>query len=405
MSFQSGRSGHAHTEATSQVRTAKDKPVNLSSQEPDIEVPLLDLAAIHQPLMDKITHAMTEVLRTNRFIGGPEIEAFETELASYCGVPYAVGLSSGTDALIVTMMAMDIGPGDEVIVPSFTFFSTAGSVYRLGARPVFADMDPLTFNIDPDHVAELITNRTKAVIPVHLFGQTADMDRITAICEPRGIRIIEDAAQSIGAQYRGSRAGNLGDAGCFSFFPSKNLGGMGDGGAVVTTHAELADRIRHLRNHGENQRYHHAFVGGNFRLDAIQAAFLRVKLPELDAWHEQRRINANRYSQALSTMEQRSILRLPVEVPDRKHVYNQYVVRVEKRDELARHLTAHRVGNAIYYPVPLHLQKCFESLGYKDGDLPHSEKAAKEVLALPVFPGLSEVRQHKVIRCLTEFFS
>jgi dTDP-4-amino-4,6-dideoxygalactose transaminase len=319
-------------------------------------------------------------------------------------VPYAVGLSSGTDALIVAMMAMDVGPGDEIIVPSFTFFSTAGSVYRLGATPVFADMDPKTFNIDPDHMAALITDRTKAVVPVHLFGQAADMTRITEICQRSSIKVIEDAAQSIGALYEGKHTGSLGDVGCFSFFPSKNLGGMGDGGAVVTRSKELADKIRHLRNHGETQRYHHAFVGGNFRLDAVQAAFLRVKLPALEGWHEQRRQNGRRYIEAFSQLAERGLIKLPVEVPGSRHVFNQFVIRVEDRDSLAKHLADNRVGTAIYYPVPLHLQKCFASLGYKEGMLPESEKAAKEVLALPVFPGLAEAQQDKVVRCVNDFF-
>ena len=265
--------------SSTEIPISQNQPDAQPGQGPDVEVPLLDLRPVHEPLLDRITEAVSAVLRSNRFIGGPEIDALEAELAAYCGAPYRVGLSSGTDALIVAMMALDVGPGDEVIVPSFTFFSTAGSVYRLGARPVFADMDPNTFNINPEHMQALITDRTKAVIPVHLFGQAADMNRIKEICGPRSIKVIEDAAQAIGAEYHGQRVGSPGDAGCFSFFPSKNLGGMGDGGALVTRSQDLAEKVRFLRNHGETQRYHHAFVGGNFRLDAVQAAFLRVKLP------------------------------------------------------------------------------------------------------------------------------
>lgn len=369
----------------------------------ETRVPLLDLEPIHKPLWESLRGAVLGVLESNRFIGGPEVEGFEAEMAAYCGSLQAVGVSSGTDALIVSLMALGIGHDDEVIVPSFTFFSTAGSVQRLGARPVFCDMDPRTFNLDPTLLEPLITDRTKALIPVHLFGQCADMDAILEICTKRGVRVVEDAAQAIGAEYHGKMAGTLGDVGCFSFFPSKNLGGIGDGGMAVTNSPDLADKMRMLRDHGASQRYYHALVGGNFRLDALQAAALRVKLSMLEEWHEQRICNAHAYRDAFSDLEERGLLALPYEAPGRRHVFNQYVVRVANRDALQEHLTSRGVGTAIYYPIPLHLQRCFEEYGYKNGSLPESEKASREVLALPVFPGLSPAQRNKVVRCVREF--
>lgn len=366
-------------------------------------VPLLDLEPIHKPIRESLRSAVLGVLESNRFIGGPEVEGFEAEIASYCGAARAVGVSSGTDALIVSLMALGIGQGDEVIVPSFTFFSTAGSVQRLGAKPVFCDMDPRTFNLDPTRLEPLITERTKGLIPVHLFGQCADMDAILQICNKRGVSVVEDAAQAIGAEYHGRMAGTFGDVGCFSFFPSKNLGGIGDGGMVVTNSSDLAEKIRMLRDHGASQRYYHALVGGNFRLDALQAAALRVKLSMLDLWHEQRISNARAYGAAFADLEEKGLLALPYEAPDRRHVFNQYVVRVANRDALQEHLVSRGVGTAIYYPIPLHLQRCFEEYGYKNGSLPESEKASREVLALPIFPGLSPAQRNKVVRCVREF--
>lgn len=368
-------------------------------------VPLLDLEPIHAPIRARLKETVLSILETNRFVGGPELEAFESEIADYCGVECAVGVSSGTDALLISLMAMEIGAGDEVIVPSFTFFSSAGSVHRVGARIVFCDIDPVTYNLDHEQLETLITPRTKAVMPVHLFGQCAEMGPILEICRNHGLKIIEDAAQAIGAQYDGCMAGSMGDVGCFSFYPSKNLSAMGDAGMVTTNNGELAERIRFLRNHGEVSRYHHAYVGGNFRLDAIQAAVLRVKLSVLEDWHQQRRDNASQYRAALSDLEESGLIGLPSEIPGRRHVFNQFVIRVGKRDALQQHLSAKNIGTAIYYPVPLHLQPCFSYLGYQADSLKVTEAAAREVLAIPVFPGLTVEQKAKVIRCVRAFFN
>lgn len=382
----------------------RDNPV-FSGKDSDPEVPLLDLGPIHRPLANQIREAVSKVLESNRFIGGPEVENFEREAAAYCHAKHAVGVSSGTDAIIVSLMALEIGYGDEVIVPSFTFFATAGSVHRVGAKPVFCDIRPDTFNLDPGKIEELITPKTKAVIPVHLFGQCADMDAILAVCRRHSLTVIEDAAQAIGAQYRHDLAGTMGDAGCFSFFPSKNLGGIGDGGMVTANDADLAARIKRLRDHGAESRYYHSKVGGNFRLDSIQAAALRVKLAALEGWHEQRRQNAAAYEKGFQDLQRRGHVTLPVEMPHGRHVFNQYVIRVDQRDRLQEHLTANRIGTAVYYPVPLHLQECFSHLGLKEGALPESEAASREVLALPIYPGLSEPQLAKVVRCVKDFYS
>ncbi len=365
--------------------------------------PLLDLAPIHEPILDEMEEAVLRVLRSNRFIGGPEVEGFEAEFSAYTGSAHAVGVSSGTDALLVSMMAVGVGAGDEVVVPAFTFFSTAGSVQRLGATPVFCDIDPITFNMNPRRLAELVSERTKAVIPVHLFGQCADMDAIDTVCRPRGIPVIEDAAQSVGADYYGRQSGSMGDFGCFSFFPSKNLGGIGDGGMVSTNDPDRAARVRSLRNHGEERRYHHSVVGGNFRLDAIQAAALRVKLRYLEQWQEMRRTNAAAYKEAFADAESMGLVTAPAECEGRKHVYNQFVIRTRDRDGLHERLIERKIGCAIYYPAPLHLQACFSGLGVREGALPESERAAKEVIALPVFPGLGERRRNAVVDTVMEF--
>jgi len=354
--------------------------------------------------MEEIKLAVNRVLDSNRFIGGPEIEHFEAEMAEYCGVAHAVGVSSGTDALLVSLMALGIGYGDEVIIPSFTFFSTAGSVRRLGAVPVFCDMEPRSYNLDPEKLAELISPRTKAVIPVHLFGQCADMDPILEVCRHHSLSVIEDAAQAVGARYRGRMAGSMGDTGCFSFFPSKNLGGLGDGGLVTTNDSALAGRIRCLREHGAEHRYYHSLVGGNFRLDAIQAAALRIKLRHVETWHEQRRSNAAGYIEGLSELRNDGLIRLPEELTDRRHVFNQFVIRTQERDALQQHLTARRIGTAVYYPVPLHRQQCFADIETANSHLPESEIAAEQVLALPIFPGLSADQRYKVIHGIREFF-
>lgn len=354
-------------------------------------VPLLDLKAQHETIRADVEAAVLGVLESQRFILGPVVQRFEAACAQYCATEHAIGVSSGTDALLVALMALDIGPGDEVITTPFTFFATAGCPSRVGATPVFADIDPVTFNLEPDRVAERITDRTKAVIVVHLFGQCAPMDPLRALCEDRGIAIIEDAAQSIGAEIDGRRAGSIGDIGCFSFFPSKNLGGIGDGGLVTARDPELARKLRVLRGHGASPKYFHALVGGNFRLDAIQAAVLEVKLAHLDRWHEARQRNAARYHELLADLDGEAIV-LPATVEGRRHIWNQYTLRVlgGRRDALREHLQAAGIGCEIYYPRPLHLQECFAYLGHERGQLPVSERASEEVLSIPVYPELTE---------------
>jgi len=346
-------------------------------------IPLLDLKAQYASLRDEVREAVDRVMDSQQFILGPEVEALEREVAEYCHCRHAIGVSSGTDALLVVLMALDIRPGDEVITSSYSFFATAGAIARLGAKPVFVDIDAATFNIDPAGMESMITPKTRAILPVHLFGQMADMDAILTIAGKHKLPVIEDAAQAIGAERSGRRAGSVGDAACLSFFPSKNLGGAGDGGMVTTNNAELAERVRMLRNHGFKTKYHNELLGGNFRLDALQAAILRVKLRHLDLWTEGRQKNAAEYRQVLQPG-----VGLPREVAKR-HVYNQFVIRHPRRDALIEHLKAQKIGCEVYYPVPLHLQKCFESLGYRAGDFPVSERAAKETLALPIYPELT----------------
>jgi dTDP-4-amino-4,6-dideoxygalactose transaminase len=325
-------------------------------------------------------------------------------VAAYSGAAHAVGVSSGTDALLACLMVEGIGPGDEVITSPYTFFATAGAVARVGARPVFADIDPVTFNINADLVEKLITPRTRAIIPVHLYGQMADMDAIMAIAGRRNLVVIEDAAQAIGAEHAGRRAGSVGHYGCFSFFPSKNLGGAGDGGMVVTNDARRADMLRWFRNHGANPKYTHRFVGGNFRLDALQAAVVNVKLRHLDSWTEARRANARRYDRLISGagLPGSSGIRPPATVTDR-HIFNQYVIRAPRRDELRKHLAACGIGTEVYYPIPLHLQECFAGLGYKPGSLPESEEAARATLALPVYPEVTDAQARHVVDSMVSF--
>lgn len=357
-----------------------------------MKIPLLDLKAQYEPIREEIHEAVSRVLESQRFILGPEVEALERDVAAYCQCAHGVGVSSGTDALLISLMAIDTKPGDEVITTPFTFFATAGSIARLGARPVFADIDPATFNIDPAQIERVLTPRTRAIIPVHLYGQTADMDPILEIAQARGLFVIEDAAQAIGAEYQGRRAGSMGHFGCFSFFPSKNLGGFGDGGMVTTNSAKLADRLQLLRNHGYHPQYYNKVVGGNFRLDALQAAVLRVKLRRLDGWIESRRRNAEIYRQlfrkaGLTGPEDPSV-GLPVEAPGRRHVYNQFVIRTRRRNRLMRRLKEAGISCEIHYPLPMHLQECFHHLGYSQGDFPAGEHAAACTLALPIYPEL-----------------
>ena len=351
-----------------------------------VQVPLLDLKAQYASIRDDIRKALDRVLESQRFILGPEVEAFEREIAAYCRTAYAVGVSSGTDALLSALMAIDLRPGDEVITSPYTFFATAGEIARLGATPVFADIDRKTYNIDPKGIESRITPRTRAIIPVHLFGQMADMPAIMEIAKRKKLHVIEDAAQAIGAERYGQRAGSIGDLACFSFFPSKNLGGFGDGGMVTTNDAGLADRLRLLRSHGFRTKYYNEILGGNFRLDEIQAAVLRVKLKHLDSWTEGRRGNASLYRSALKGV---SAVELPFEASGARHIYNQFVIRTPRRDALMEHLHGEGIGCEVYYPLSLHLQTCFAGLGYAAGNFPASEAASRETLALPVYPELT----------------
>lgn len=364
---------------------------------------MLDVAAQNGPLVDALTERAADVIRSGRYILGPEVEAFEREVAEYIGVEHAIGVSSGTDALMVALMALDIGHGDEVITTPFTFFATGGCIARVGARPVFVDIRPDTFNLDVGQVAAAVTPRTRAVLPVHLFGQACDMEALTAVANQHGLAIIEDAAQAIGTKSPLGPVGRLGAYGCFSFFPSKNLGGFGDAGLVTTSDPELADKARVMRAHGSKPKYYHAVIGGNFRIDALQAALLRIKLPELEAWTAGRRRNAERYDAAFSASGLEEGLLTPAPRRFEGHIYNQYVIRTSRRDDLQAHLSSEKIATAIYYPVPLHRQECFASLGYREGSLPASEQASREVLALPIFAGLGESRQNRIIDAVVSF--
>ncbi|MEO6462322.1 MAG: DegT/DnrJ/EryC1/StrS family aminotransferase [Candidatus Eisenbacteria bacterium] len=347
-------------------------------------VPLLDLKAQYATIKPEMDAAVHAVLDSARFIQGPEVTSLESEIAAYSRVAHGVGVASGTDALLLALKAMGVGPGDEVVTTAYSFFASASTIALLGARPVFCDIEPATYNLDPAQLPSRLTGRTKAVVPVHLFGQCADMPAIRGLCDPRGLPVLEDAAQAIGSEWLGKRAGEMGVAGCFSFFPSKNLGGVGDGGMVVGQDEALLDRVRLLREHGARPKYHHHVLGQNSRLDAIQAAVLRVKLRHLETWHAARQKNAALYRELLAGTN----VGLPLARPEARHIYNQFVVRTPQRDGLKQHLTASGIGTEVYYPRPLHLQECFADLGYRAGDFPHSEAAAAETLALPIFPEL-----------------
>lgn len=370
-------------------------------------VPLLDIGRGNQPLRNEIVDAISRVCDSGRFLYGPDVKKLEESVAAVCDTGHAVGCASGSDALLLSLMAFDIKPGDEVITPSFTFFATASAIWRLGAKIVFVDIDPTTFNIDPQEVEKAVTPATKAIIPVHLFGQCADMDAICRIAARYGLRMIEDAAQAIGAEHRGRPAGSMGDVGCFSFYPTKNLGGFGDGGMMTTNDEVLAEKLRRLAAHGMKPRYHHGTVGINSRLDTIQAAVLNVKLLQLGRWTSQRRTNAARYRELFATAGLDAYLTLPPENPDLFHVWNQYTIRVPdgRRNELRVRLTERNIGTEIYYPVPLHLQDCFASVGCERGRLPVTEQAADEVLSLPIFPELTEQEQQLVVEEIGEIFS
>lgn len=365
-------------------------------------VPLLDLSRENGPLREQLLAAVADVFDSGRFVLGPQVSELETAVAEYCGVEHAVGCASGSDALLLALMALDVGEGDEVIVPSFTFFATASAVWRLGATPVFADIDPLTFNLDPQRVAEAVTPATKAIIPVHLFGQCCDMPALAEIGRRHGLGVIEDAAQSIGARYDGRACGGWGDIACFSFYPTKNLGGLGDAGLLTTRDAQLADRLRLLAAHGMRPRYHHQVVGVNSRLDSIQAAALRVKLRHLDTWTAQRRENAAHYQQLFAETGLDEAIGVPREAVHRRHVWNQFTIRIRggRRDEVRQALAERGVGSEIYYPIPLHQQPCFAALDCQPGSLPQTEAAAAEVLSLPIFPGLTDAERRTVVEQL-----
>ena len=370
-----------------------------------MKIPLLDLNAQLKTIENEVKDAVNEVIDSTRYIMGPKVEALESEIAAYVGVKYGIGVSSGTDALLVSLMALNIKPGDLVITTPFSFFATAGVISRLNAVPVFVDIDPDTYNMSPDALRQWFeshaeeTHRVKAIIPVHLYGQCAHMDPIRQMAEAHGIPIVEDAAQAIGAEYPSrsglKKAGGMGGLGCFSFFPSKNLGGIGDGGMVVTDDPGLYEKLKMLRNHGANPKYYHAMIGGNFRLDPIQAAVLLVKLPHLDQWHAMRQQNAAYYDEKLKDLG----VKTPVIAYQRKnHIYNQYVISVpEKRDALRQFLAENNVSTEIYYPVSFHMQACFSDLGYREGDFPNSEYAAQHTIALPVYPELTDEMQDYVV--------
>lgn len=371
-------------------------------------VPLLDLKAHHEPLQKEILDAVEQVFKSQAFILGAEVGKLEERVAAYCQAKYGIGVTSGTDALLIALMALGVGPGDEVITSPYSFFATAGVVARLGAKPVLVDIDPKTFNIDPAKISQVITPKSKAIIPVHLYGQCADMAPIMELAKRHNLSVIEDAAQAIGSEYRdGRRACSMGTIGCLSFFPSKNLGCLGDGGMVVTNDADLAERIRILRVHGSQPKYYHKLIGGNFRLDTIQAAVLNVKLNYLDGWTKRRQENAARYETLFrqSGLVQKGKVRLPEPVYRDKgikhyHIYNQFVLRVERRDDLIAHLKQKGIGAEIYYPVPFHLQECFRYLGHKAGDFPESERAANETIAIPIYPELTMAQQTEVVEAI-----
>lgn len=376
-----------------------------------MKVPLLDLKAQYKTIKDEILNVTSEIFESQYFILGPHVEKLEKEIAEYCSVKYALGVSSGTDALLIALMAAGIGPGDSVITTPYTFFATAGSVARVGAKPVFADIDPDTYNISPEKISEIVCSmkaadraRLKAVMPVHLYGQCADMDPIIDIAKKFNLLVIEDAAQAIGSEYKGRRAGSMGSFGCFSFFPSKNLGAFGDGGIVTAKAAAFNEKLHILRVHGSHPKYYHRYIGGNFRLDALQAAIVSVKLKHLDGWTGARQKNAQRYAKLFKEAGLDKKIKLPVQKESR-HIFNQFVIEVpERRDDLRNHLNNAGVGNEVYYPVPLHLQECFAYLGYREGDMPVSEHAALHTAALPIYPELTEDMQAYVVEKIKEFY-
>lgn len=376
------------------------KDTKKTTKESVTSVPLLDLKRQYVAIKTEIDEAIVKVVANTQFILGPEVKTFEESVASYCKTKFAIGVASGTDALLISLRACGVGPGDEVIIPTFSFFATASAVHNLGAKPIFVDINPETYNLDPDLIQEKITKKTKVIMPVHLFGQSCDMDPILDLAKKYNLKVVEDAAQALGAEYKNKKTGSVSDLGCFSFFPSKNLGGMGDGGMVVTSNPELAEKVKLLRTHGAKQKYYHDIVGYNSRLDTIQAAVLNVKLKYLDSWSKKRRENAQIYNQQLKGCE----ITLPKAESYNYHIYNQYTIAVKNRDELKDFLKQKGVGCEVYYPVPLHLQECFSYLGYKKGSCPISEKKASAVISLPVFPELTEKEQECVISAIKQFY-
>jgi dTDP-4-amino-4,6-dideoxygalactose transaminase len=369
-------------------------------------IPLLDLRAQFETIKEEVVSAILEVVESQRFIMGEPVRALEAAVAAYVGVPHSIACASGTDALLLSLKALKLEPGDEVITTPFTFFATAGAIHNAGGKPMFVDIDPETFNIDPARVEAAINPRTRAVVPVHLFGQMARMEDLLPLCERSGLALIEDAAQAIGARRRidgeWRRAGEVGMTGAFSFFPSKNLGGWGDGGIITTRDAALAERLAKLRTHGGAKQYHHEEIGTNSRLDTLQAAVLNAKLPRLDGWNAARRAHAELYATGLKDAHG---VKVPVTDPANEHVYNQYTVRAERRDDLQSFLKERGIGSAVYYPLALHLQPCFGDLGYVKGQLPLAENACKEVISLPVYPELEPEQQQSVVQAIVEFYS
>lgn len=371
-----------------------------------MRIPILDLSVQHQQISGEINAAIQRVLNSQQFILGPEVKELEKEIAPYCQCAESVGCASGSDAILLGLMACGVGPGDEVITTPFSFFATVGSIVRLGAQAVFVDIDPASFNMNPSLIERAITRRTKVIMPVHLFGHCAEMDQINELASAHKINVVEDAAQAIGAEHGGRRAGSLGAIGCFSFYPSKNLGGAGDGGVLTTNDPQIADTLRLLRGHGARKKYFHECVGINSRLDSLQAAILRVKLRYLDQWSASRRANAQRYSTLFkdSGLIASSAITLPSESPSSHHVYNQFVIRARDRDKLKAHIAERGVGSEIYYPLPLHLQECFKEMGHQIGDFPESERASKEALAIPVYPELTAEAQEYVVETIASFY-
>ncbi len=387
-----------------------------------MNVPLLDLQAQYATIKDKVHAAVDNVFESQRFVLGAQVAGLEEEIARFCGVPYAVGVASGTDALLLSLKAVGVNPGDAVVTVPFTFFATAGTIVNVGATPFFVDIEPKGFEMDPAKLSEFFTREctynpgarqtvhkasqkiVKAIVPVHLYGQCVDMDEILEIARTYNVSVIEDACQAIGATYKDRKAGAMGDLGCFSFFPSKNLGGAGDGGMVTSSNPQLADRVRLLRTHGAHQRYLHAIVGFNSRLDELQAAVLRVKLPYLESWSSARAENARKYGESFKAAGLLSRVRPPQVLQDRSHIFHQYVIRCEMRDKLLAALKAAGIGTEVYYPVSLHEQECFQSLGYSAADLPESHAATEDSLALPIYPELTDIQRQYVVDTIAEFY-